>query len=189
MQWVSFSSCWGEPQLLRRDGQTQEAFVKGQSHHPPLPGRLPRGAASSPGSPDGFRPATGKAVFQNISTRSYRVSSWCAFGLAFWRLRKEASGPSECWALPPLALLHFHPGDTFLTHSSSQASTDSNRSLTEIHSPATLSTGSIPFQRQREESVCPSFQVKSLCLDSVSKVLRPRILKRMSYEIPHDMSP
>lgn len=148
MQWVPFFSCWGRPLLLRRNGQTQEAFVKGQSQHLPLPGRLPRGAASSPGFPDGLQLATGKAVFQNISTRSCRVSSWCAFGLALWRLRKEASGPTECWALPPLALLHFHLGDTSLTHSSSRGSTDSNRSLTEIHSPATLSTGNIPFRRQ-----------------------------------------
>ena len=34
----------------------------------------------------------------------------------------------------------------------------------------------------------PSFQVKSLCLDSIYKVLRPFVLKRISYEIPNCIS-
>lgn len=55
--------------------------------------------------------------------------------------------------------------------------------------PATLFTGIIPFWHQWEESVYPSFQVKPLCLDSISKVPRPRVLKRMSYEIPHCVAP
>lgn len=105
LQWASFFSPGCEPQLSRQNLKNQEAFVICQGHDPFLPGKLPRGVASSPSSPDTLLQATSKIVFQNISTCSYALFVMCLCPctlVASW----GSSWPQWGLGPPPRALLH-----------------------------------------------------------------------------------
>lgn len=93
--------------------------------------------------------------------------SLCAFGLPLWWFHKKVAGSVGCWVHLLLDWRHLSSPQTYSDGSAA-------RSLEATFSHPSSHLGI----NEKEVFVSPSFQVKSLCLDSSSKVLRPFVSKK-----------
>ena len=157
------------------------------AQRPPLPGSLPR-AGSSPA------PATPLLATAGPLFRAWCVflPRWapCASGLALWWFHEKAAGPRGVLVhlLRRRHGLPFWTRDTLLVHSNPRGLACLSGSAAEVHQqPFSCLSACLGSMRQKMLAF-PSFQVKSSGLDSISKVLRLFVLKRISYEIPNCIS-